>query len=214
MSRTCARSSRCYPYHFLVIILTKDGSIEELYNGPGALAWTNCSKQQKNGQSPIGVSKLRHSCVTYLLNSDSCEGSSNAMPKPNGADVLESAITLVQATLALNILEAHKRDVINGMLWSITQARGKYTTRFRSTAALHAPPDTKLQHEHVITRKALTDAIMREPHRARELLRTAIGCVVTRDEHQRLTQVTREQPHLHGWERYTAAYIDIVDTDA
>lgn len=135
------------------------------------------------------------------------------MPKPNEADVLESATTLVEATLALNILEWHKRDVINGMLWSITQARGKYTTRFRSTAACNAPAGTQLQHEHVITRKELTDAILREPHRARELLSAAIGCVVTTDEHKRLTQITRQQPHLHGWERYTAAGIDIVDTD-
>ena len=135
------------------------------------------------------------------------------MPKPNETDILESAITLVEATLALNILEQHKRDVINGMLWSITQARGKYTTRFRSTAALNAPRGTRLQHEHVTTRKTLTDAIMREPHRARELLGTAVGCVVTLDEHRRLTQVTREQSHLRGWERYTASGIEIIDTD-
>lgn len=128
-------------------------------------------------------------------------------------DLLKSAITLVEASLALDILDCHKRDVINGMLWSITQARGKYTTRFRSTAAMHAPAGTKLQHEHVITRKELVTAIMREPHRASELLRTAVGCVVTVDEHRRLTQVTRQQPHLHGWERYTAAGIEIIDTD-
>jgi hypothetical protein len=127
--------------------------------------------------------------------------------------ILKSAITLVEATLALNILDRHKRDVINGMLWSITQARGKYTTRFRSTAAMNAPAGTKLQHEHVTTRKELAAAIMREPQRASELLCTAVGCVVTREEHQRLTAITRKQPHLHGWERYTAAGIAIIDTD-
>ncbi|MEO8381115.1 MAG: hypothetical protein ABI779_15740 [Acidobacteriota bacterium] len=50
---------RAEPDHLLVILLKRDGTIEELYNGPGALAWTNCGKQQKNGQSPISVSKLR-----------------------------------------------------------------------------------------------------------------------------------------------------------
>ena len=129
------------------------------------------------------------------------------------SDVLRSAIALVEATLPLNILESHKRGVIDGMLWSVTEARGKYTTRFRSTAACNAPTGTKLQHEHVITRKELVTAIMREPHRAGELLSTAVGCVVTVDEHKRLTQVTRQQPHLHGWERYTAAGIEIIDTD-
>lgn|GEM_PF-4378088 len=55
--------------------------------------------------------------------------------RPTPDDILESATTLVEATLALNILDTHKRDVINAMLWKITEARGKYTTRFRSTGA-------------------------------------------------------------------------------
>ncbi|HUP59942.1 MAG TPA: hypothetical protein VNA69_05940 [Thermoanaerobaculia bacterium] len=46
---------RAEPDHLLVILLKKDGTIEEIYNGPGALAWTNCGKPQKNGQSPISV---------------------------------------------------------------------------------------------------------------------------------------------------------------
>jgi hypothetical protein len=50
---------RAEPHHLLVILLKKDGTIEEVYNGPGSLAWANCGKQQKNGQSPISVSKLR-----------------------------------------------------------------------------------------------------------------------------------------------------------
>lgn len=50
---------RAQPHHLLVILVKKDGTIEEIYNGPGALAWRNCGKQQKNGQSPISVSKLR-----------------------------------------------------------------------------------------------------------------------------------------------------------
>jgi hypothetical protein len=49
---------RAQPDHLLVILLKKDGTIEEIYNGPGQLAWSNCGKQQKNGQSPISVTKL------------------------------------------------------------------------------------------------------------------------------------------------------------
>lgn len=50
---------RAQPDHLLVILLKRDGTIEEIYNGPGHLAWNSCGKQQKNGQSPISVSKLR-----------------------------------------------------------------------------------------------------------------------------------------------------------
>ncbi len=50
---------RSQPDHLLVIQVQKDGTILEVYNGPGSLAWTNCWRRQKNGQSPISVSKLR-----------------------------------------------------------------------------------------------------------------------------------------------------------
>lgn len=50
---------RAQPDHLLVILLKRDGTIEEVYNGPGRLAWNSCGKRQKNGQSPISVSKLR-----------------------------------------------------------------------------------------------------------------------------------------------------------
>lgn len=50
---------RAQPDHLLVILLKRDGTIEEIYNGPGSIAWSACGKQQKNGQSSISVSKLR-----------------------------------------------------------------------------------------------------------------------------------------------------------
>ena len=128
------------------------------------------------------------------------------------AEIIESSLTAIEAVLHLPLLDDHKRGIINGMLWAITEARGKYTTRYRSKAALDAPKDAKLQHEHVIPRKALIDAIMHEPERARDIARTAIGCVVTREEHRKLAAVDRTQ-RLHAWERYTAAGITVIDTD-
>lgn len=50
---------RAQPDYLLVILLQRDGTIEEIYNGPGHLAWQHCGRRQKNGQSPISVSKLR-----------------------------------------------------------------------------------------------------------------------------------------------------------
>jgi hypothetical protein len=50
---------RAQPDHLLVLLLKKDGTTTEIYNGPGTLAWQHCGKQQKNGQSPISVTKLR-----------------------------------------------------------------------------------------------------------------------------------------------------------
>lgn len=47
------------PDHLIVIKLSRDGSWEEIYNGPGDLAWRNAGKMQKNGQRPINIAKLK-----------------------------------------------------------------------------------------------------------------------------------------------------------
>lgn len=50
---------RAEPDHLLVLVIARDGSTVEVFNGPGALAWSAAGAMQKNGQRPISVSKLR-----------------------------------------------------------------------------------------------------------------------------------------------------------
>lgn len=126
------------------------------------------------------------------------------------AEIIESATLAIEGCLTLPIRERHKRDIISGLLWKITESRGKYTTRYRSKAALEAAAEVKLQHEHVFTRKDLTDRIIAEPERAREILRDAVACVVTVDEHRRLSRISSA---FRGWDRYTEAGIGVIDTD-
>lgn len=52
-----AISSR--PDWLIVIHILSDGTWEEVYNGPGGLAWDNAGKMQKNGQRPISASRLK-----------------------------------------------------------------------------------------------------------------------------------------------------------
>ena len=128
---------------------------------------------------------------------------------PTEAEILESVTVMIEGVLTLPILERHKRDVVSGMLWKITEARGKYKTRYRSRGAMES--GAQVQHEHVFTRKVLTDRILAKPELAREILRDAIACVVTVEEHQRLSSVSAS---LRGWDRYKAAGIEVVDTDS
>ncbi len=50
---------RAEPDHLIVLFLAQNGDITEVFNGPGSVAWAACGPMQKNGQRPIGLSKLR-----------------------------------------------------------------------------------------------------------------------------------------------------------
>ena len=47
------------PDYLIVIKILDCGDWEEIYNGPGGLAWNAAGKLQKNGQRPISLVKLK-----------------------------------------------------------------------------------------------------------------------------------------------------------
>ncbi len=47
------------PEHLIVLLLDTRGKAVEVYNGPGNVVFVQCGKRQKNGQSPISLSKLK-----------------------------------------------------------------------------------------------------------------------------------------------------------
>ncbi|MCA9494544.1 MAG: hypothetical protein KC621_31670 [Myxococcales bacterium] len=46
------------PQHLLVLRLHRDGTFDEVYNGPGPPVWAASGPMQKNGQRTIGLGKL------------------------------------------------------------------------------------------------------------------------------------------------------------
>jgi hypothetical protein len=96
------------------------------------------------------------------------------------------------------------------MIWAITEAHGKYKTRFRSEGVRNTP-DCKIQHEHVSPRRELIGEIMKDPENCERILKDAVACVVTEEEHRLLTKVSKENPQLKGWQRYKEAGITVYD---
>lgn len=47
------------PNHLIVIKIYQNGDWDEVYNGPGKAVWIKVGKEQKNGQRPISLAKLR-----------------------------------------------------------------------------------------------------------------------------------------------------------
>lgn len=50
--------SEC-PEYLIVLKIYRDGAFEEVYNGPGDIAWELVGKRQKTGQCHVSLAKLR-----------------------------------------------------------------------------------------------------------------------------------------------------------
>ena len=50
--------SEC-PKYLIVLKIHRDGGFEEIYNGPGDVAWELVGKRQKTGQCHVSLAKLR-----------------------------------------------------------------------------------------------------------------------------------------------------------
>ncbi len=50
--------SEC-PKYLIVLKIHRDGGFEEIYNGPGDIAWSLVGKRQKTGQCHVSLAKLR-----------------------------------------------------------------------------------------------------------------------------------------------------------
>jgi hypothetical protein len=135
-------------------------------------------------------------------------GTPGYAPHPERERRLASAVAVARFALeSPDLYDAHRNELLSFACWWATELDGKYKTRFRSLGA-RRPGARDLRHEHVVPRKALRQAMQREPARAAEILREALGCVVTREEHDRLEAVGGQ---LEGWERYIAAGVDVFD---
>lgn len=118
---------------------------------------------------------------------------------------IESSICAIRAILPLDILEAHKRELLSVCIWKITEADGKWNVRFRSEKALTESPN--LRHEHVFERKELIDRLLSEES-IESVIRDAKACIVTQEEHIALSKQSGS-----GWDRYRGAKIKVFDLE-
>lgn len=111
------------------------------------------------------------------------------------------------------ILPEHRNKVLSSVQWMISEANGKYATRYRSEAvvemATHVPTSvTKINHEHIYTRKHIIQQLLATPQNSDLILDQVVACIVTKDEHEKLSAIS---PILVGWDRYRQAGIKVID---
>ena len=130
---------------------------------------------------------------------------------------IQSARILVRLALEnSDLYPSHRRKMISDAIWYVTESDGKWKTRFKSKQVLYLAKNepnslVRINHEHVFTRKAFVDEILsrREELLADmseldKLLGIAVGCIVTKPEHDSLVNGS-------GWARY-AGTVEVYDT--
>lgn len=129
-----------------------------------------------------------------------------------------SSLALVNfARTCADLHPDHRRRLLNEAIWFWTE-RGspsrKYKLRYRTIAALElqqsigfTKASKNLAHEHVHERAPAVAKLLVLTNNASDTLRSMVACVVTRDEHSRLSA----QSCVAGWARYRAAGIVPID---
>ena len=133
-------------------------------------------------------------------------------PHPNAERRKDSAVILIKVLLANRedgILPEHIRELIDTLLWKLSEADGKYNTRYKTNGVLACTDRSQLRHEHVYQKSKMIEALLNaEQDDVDNILSDAIGCTVTIDEHARLNKYDGE----YGWERYRKAGLEVFDT--
>ncbi len=128
-------------------------------------------------------------------------------PQADGKERLESATQLARlVTSAEGLHKAHRREILSIAVWKATEADSKMNPRYRTIGIRDGEIGTPVNHEHVVTRKFLVDAMLSAPQMVPEIMKLATGCLVTREEHKLLSKA-----NAWGWGRYIEADLSVID---
>lgn len=123
-----------------------------------------------------------------------------------------SARKIIEYVLKDSEIHPHVRKIVIGyMLWALTEIKQslKYNTRYYSEKALKM--DEPPRHEHVYTKKYITNLILGDYPQYLNLLPQIVGCTVAKSEALQLNKIDKQYPDLQGWERYKKANIRVFD---
>ncbi|MBI4173246.1 MAG: hypothetical protein HY519_00840 [Candidatus Aenigmarchaeota archaeon] len=129
------------------------------------------------------------------------------IPKIGREQKLKDLYLLAKTIIDLEMGNEIKYKFLRHVIWSITTVDGTYNTKYRSKSVL-SRREVPINHEHVWTVKQIREELLKNPENYQNILdKKAIGCIVTREEHNQLPGDKR------GWERYKNAGIIVMDCE-
>jgi hypothetical protein len=117
---------------------------------------------------------------------------------------ISSAKLAIRTLVPLDLLLAHKKELLSVCIWKITEADGKEKVRYWTEGAI-STPIKELQHEHVHERKELIKRLL-SGEDIESVVSDAIACMVTKAEHKILGCSKSV-----GWSRYQESGIRVYD---
>lgn len=121
------------------------------------------------------------------------------------------------------IKQSHIRRILSEMIFKITEADGlvaaKRTNYKKNITYISLGVKKRrdignnsiegLIHDHVYMRKGLVNELLNNQKKVDEIVKKAVSCIVTKEEHDKLTHNLKL---CDGWERYKKAKIKVFNT--
>jgi hypothetical protein len=118
---------------------------------------------------------------------------------------------LLSAIRLLPISEPLKKRMLVHAIWEVAFATGNtqrsFLGRYRSESVVRQV-GLNIERDHIFRKETLIRELLGPSPDLDRIIERAHCCVVTRDEHERLSRVDEE---VEGWERYRAAGITVYD---
>ena len=99
------------------------------------------------------------------------------------------------------IAEPLKKRMLIHAIWEVAFATGSFLGRYRSESVIRQV-GLPIQRDHICRKETLVQELLGRPPDVERIIGRAHCCVVTKDEHKRLSRVGGE---IEGWERNLVA---------
>jgi hypothetical protein len=140
-------------------------------------------------------------------------GASHNKPYVRRSDFDTKLVDIKKALASILLLDINvqmKKRMVGYIIWEIaTYLNGNFKGRYRSKGAL--VPRATIQRDHVNQKARIIERLLASPDQVDAILGDLVHCVVTKEEHDRLTAYSKMNPDIDGWDRYRMVGVEVID---
>jgi hypothetical protein len=112
--------------------------------------------------------------------------------------------------LQLDIHVQMKKRMVGYVIWEMAEyLNGNFKGRYRSKGAMI--PGVVIQRDHVNQKARIIERMLANPDQIDAMLSDLVHCLVTKEEHKRLTAISKSNLDIDGWNRYRMAGVEVMD---